>query len=326
MIYTKVAETTRRGFLATTMVAGIMNAEIDRYSAALSGFGPDAKTTLQTVLTKRDYRGGIQASDVAALMKADQLTRQALMLKLLPVAQSFAHAPLSNYFVGAVALGNSGSLYLGCNIEIPGNMLSLATHAEQAAIANAYMSDESGVEALTAGAAPCGHCRQFLSEVSLDVSMRLIMRDGSSVKLSELLPQAFGPRNLGFTQGSFPVKRTRLSLVSGSNDALAVEAWKAACAAYSPYSRSPSGVALLTTTGLVFPGSYIENAAFNPSLPPLESALAGYFAAGRNAGEIQRAILVEGEKSGISQQTTTGSALAILAPGVRLETFLLSSS
>jgi hypothetical protein len=34
--------------------------------------------------------------------------------------------------------------------------------------------------------------------------MRLIMWDGSSVKLSELLPQAFGPRNLGFTQGSFP--------------------------------------------------------------------------------------------------------------------------
>ncbi|MBV8867701.1 MAG: cytidine deaminase, partial [Acidobacteriaceae bacterium] len=272
MIHAKVVETTRRRFLTATMVAGIMSGEENRSATALSSFGPDAKAILRTVLTDRNYRGRVQASEVTALMKADQLTREALMLKLLPVAQSFAYPPLSNFFVGAVALGNSGSLYLGCNIEIPGNMLGLATHAEQAAIANAYMSDESGVEALTAGAAPCGHCRQFLSEVSLDLSMRLIMKDGSSVKLSELLPQAFGPRNLGFTHGSFPVKRARLSLASDSNDALVREALKAACDAYSPYSRSPSGVALSTTTGRIFSGSYIENAAFNPSLPPLETA------------------------------------------------------
>ncbi len=326
MKYAKSVEPTRRRFLLATMAAGISNAQQDRYSEALSTFGSDAKATVQTILTDNKYRGRIQSTDVSALMRTEQLTREALMLKLLPLAKSFAHPPLSNYFVGAVALGNSGSLYLGCNIEIPGNMLGLAVHAEQAAVANAYMSDESGVEALTAGGAPCGHCRQFLSEISLDVSMRLIMRNGSAVKLSELLPQAFGPKNLGFTQGSFPVKRARLSLASGSSDALVVEALIAACACHSPYSRSPSGVALLTSSGRVFSGSYIENAAFNPSLPPLETALAGYFAAGRNAGDIQRAVLVEGKRSGISQQPTTRSALAVLAPSVRLESFALSDS
>jgi cytidine deaminase len=122
------------------------------------------------------------------------------------------------------------------------------------------------------------------------------------------------------------VKRVRLSLASSSNDVLVLEAWKAACGAYSPFSRSPSGVALLTATGRVFSGSYIENAAFNPSLPPLETALAGYFAAGRNAGKIQRAVLVEGEKRGINQLRTTRSAVAVLAPGVQLESVALRSA
>ncbi len=298
-----------------------MSGNDDRYSAALADFKPEARTVLESILADKNYRGRIPAFAVASLMKTQGLAREALMLKLIPVAKSFAHPPLSNYFVGAVALGTSGSLYLGCNIEIPGNMLGLAVHGEQAAIANAYMSDESGVEALTVGASPCGHCRQFLSEVSLDLSMRLILNNGSALRLSELLPQAFGPRNLGFAQGSFPVKRTRLSFASASSDALANEALRAACAAYSPYSRSPSGVALATAQGRTFAGSYIENAAFNPSLPPLETALAGYFAAGRNAGKIQRAVLVEAEKNGISHQSTTRSVLEVLAPAVRLETF-----
>jgi cytidine deaminase len=318
-------EATRRRFLVSAIAGTAAHAADDAFSAPPSSFGANGKAILDGVLADRRYRGQIRAADVAVLMKAERLSRDALMLKLIPVAKSFAHPPLSKYFVGAVALGNSGSLYLGCNIEIPRNMLGLAVHAEQATIANAFMSNEEGVEALTVGAAPCGHCRQFLSEVSPDVSMRLIMRDGSSVKLSELLPQAFGPKNLGFTQGSLPVKHTRMDLVSPSNDPLVIEAWKAACGAYSPYTRSPSGVALLTANGRTFAGSYIENAAFNPSLPPLEAALAGYFAAGRNAGEIQRAVLVERENAGISQRVTTQSALSALAPTVRLENVPLSS-
>lgn len=308
------------------MASRVLNAGDDRYAAAHSGFNAEARSILDAVVNGKNYRGRIPSSDVGALMKAERLRRETLMLKLIPVAKSFAHAPLSNYFVGAVVLGTSGSLYLGCNIEIPGNMLGLAVHGEQAAIANAYMSGESGIEAITVGGAPCGHCRQFLSEVSLDLAMRVIMSDGSAVRLSELLPQAFGPKNLGFNQGSFPVKRERLSLAASSNDGLVKEAFRAACSAYSPYTRSPSGVSLLTSNGRVFAGSYIENAAFNPSLPPLETALAGYFAAGGNAGQIQRAVLVENKKGGISQQSTTQSALAVLAPAARLESHSLLAS
>ncbi|MEG3387511.1 hypothetical protein V5H41_28630, partial [Salmonella enterica] len=40
-----------------------------------------------------------------------------------------------------------------------------------------------------------------------------------------------------------------------------------------PYSHSPSGVALECKDGRIFTGSYAENAAFNPTLPPLQGAL-----------------------------------------------------
>jgi cytidine deaminase len=268
------------------------------------------------------FAGRMEAAEVDALRSAQKLSVQELMMKLLPQAQSRAHPPLSHYFVGAVALGASGSLYFGQNIEIPGNMLGLAVHAEQSAIANAYMSDEAGVKAIAVTAAPCGHCRQFLSEVSLDMS--ILMPNLPAMPLSDLLPRAFGPKDLGMKQGAFPVRRVNRALGSASKDELVLAAWKAACGAYSPYTNSPSGVALSTSSGRVFAGSYIENAAFNPSLPPLETALAGYFAAGPDAGVMERCVLVESPKGGISHEVTTKSVLAAIAPAAKFETFQFS--
>jgi cytidine deaminase len=81
-------------------------------------------------------------------------------------------------------------------------------------------------------------------------------------------------------------------------------------------------VAILTSSGRVFAGSYIENAAFNPSLPPLQAALAGYFAVGKTAGEITRVVLVEGQKSTISQYATTQSTVAAFNGFAKCERFL----
>ena len=43
--------------------------------------------------------------------------------------------------------------------------------------------------------------------------------------------------------------------------------------AYAPYSQCPAGVALITDSGDVYSGGYIESAAYNPSLPPLQTAV-----------------------------------------------------
>jgi cytidine deaminase len=287
---------------------------LTRRDALLSAVG--GAFTIEAWQTRKDFRGQISPAEVNALLESEKLTRDALMRKLLPDAQSHAHAPISNYFVGAVASGVSGALYFGQNIEIDRNPLGLAIHAEQSAIANAFMSDEAGIGAIAIKGPPCGHCRQFLSEI--DLSMRILTPDQEEFKLADLLPHAFGPKNLGVEQRVFQaVARPFLSASVASP--LNQQAWKAASQAYCPYSKSPSGAAILTSNNRIFAGSYIENAAFNPSLPPLQAALAGYFAAGPTAGTITRAVLAEDPKAIISHYATTQATLAAFAPNVKLE-------
>lgn len=278
-----------------------------------------SKRLLETELTNPTFRGRLQQSSVLGLMRTEGVTRDDLMMKLLPVAKSFAHPPLSNFFVGAVALGRTGSMYLGANIEIPRNMLGFTVHAEQSAVANAYMSGETGLEAIAVTAPPCGHCRQFLSELSVVPSLRVLVKDTPVALLSDLLPHPFGPKDLGFKQGALPVRRTPLKLASHSEDPLALSAFSAACTSYSPYTKSPSGVAVLTSSGRTFEGSYIENAAFNPSLPPFEVCMCGVFAAGMSADTVTRAVLVERVQNTVSQKNETHEALAALCPSARFD-------
>jgi hypothetical protein len=61
--------------------------------------------------------------------------------------------------------------------------------------------------------------------------------------------------------------------------------------------------------------------AFNPSLSPLQTALAGLFAAGEDATRIIRVVLVEAEDARISQIVSTEATLASLAPAARLEIY-----
>ena len=42
---------------------------------------------------------------------------------------------------------------------------------------------------------------------------------------------------------------------------------------YAPYSHCPSGLAIATAGGVVYSGPYLESAAFNPSLGPLQAAV-----------------------------------------------------
>ena len=44
-------------------------------------------------------------------------------------------------------------------------------------------------------------------------------------------------------------------------------------ASYAPYSQCPAGLAVITANQDVYAGPYIESAAFNPSLSPLQAAI-----------------------------------------------------
>ena len=53
----------------------------------------------------------------------------------------------------------------------------------------------------------------------------------------------------------------------------ALLATREACFAYAPYSHSPAGLALTTSSGGVYAGRSVESAAYNPSMSPLHVAL-----------------------------------------------------
>ncbi len=249
-----------------------------------------------------------------------------LMLALLPIARQFARAPVSKFHAGAVAKGMptpSGvpNLYYGANHEFTGKTLSSTVHAEQAAVANAWLNGEHGIQALAVSVAPCGHCRQFLSELSTADTLQILLPrdDGPSVAtLTDLLPSPFGPVDMGLSPGLMAASDTKLYLPA--SDPVIKAALEAANASYAPYSKNFSGVALVSDDGTIYQGRYAENAAFNPSLSPLECAFTVMSMNNPPGADlsINCAILVE-KQALISQFGATTAVLASFAPSIQLE-------
>ena len=121
-------------------------------------------------------------------------------------AARHSYSPYSNFAVGAALRFADGSVVTGANVENASYGLALC--AETVAVGKA-MADgiRGGLEAVAVtGPAeepitPCGRCRQVLNELAqlggtdpdiLCVGANEVRR----VKLSELLPHAFGPASL----------------------------------------------------------------------------------------------------------------------------------
>src|SRR5215212_4473716 len=172
------------------------------------------------------------------------------MRTLLPEAAKFARPPVSNFYVGAVVRGmTTGTLYMGANLEFAGEALSFTVHAEQSAVTSAWIHGEHGIDLIAVTAAPCGYCRQFLNELAAPLTIAI---GEETHTLADLLPRAFGPRDLGIDGGLMaPVDH---NLAIDETDELAQAAFHAAKMSYAPYSRSYAGVALRTGDGQVFFG------------------------------------------------------------------------
>jgi cytidine deaminase len=234
------------------------------------------------------------------------------MLSALSAAKRFAISPISGYDVGAVAQGSSGKLYLGANLEFVRASLGFTVHAEQAATINAWQSGEEGLESIAVSAAPCGYCRQFLYELTTADRLVVHVAGEESRLLTELLPAAFGPADLGVEAMLMSPQDHRLALDPPSDDRLVLEALAAANASYAPYSKGYAGVALETESGAVYAGRYAENAAFNPSVAPLESALVMRVLDGHADDAVTRAVLVE-TASKASQDGATRELLRVVS-------------
>ncbi|ESQ50488.1 hypothetical protein EUTSA_v10023108mg, partial [Eutrema salsugineum] len=101
-----------------------------------------------------------------------------------------------------------------------------------------------------------------------------------------------------------------------SSDELKRTALAAANRSYAPYSLCPSGVSLVDCDGKVYRGWYMESAAFNPSLGPVQAAMVDYVANGGGGGyeRIIGAVLVEKEDAVVRQENTARLLLQTISP------------
>jgi cytidine deaminase len=121
-------------------------------------------------------------------------------------ARKMAYAPYSGFCVGAALLGKSGKVYTGCNVE---NAAYTPTNcAERTAVFKAVSEGErefSAIaivggkgEAMAKFCAPCGVCRQVLSEFC-DESLVLVLGTPDDYKeytFAEVFPYSFGKADL----------------------------------------------------------------------------------------------------------------------------------
>ncbi len=264
------------------------------FEKKLAALPPAAADKLYGIMFDTSFDGVISAADAAALAAQMGVTLQQLAFDLVPFAQLYAVAPISNFQVGAVSIGLTGALYYGANLEVVGQALSFTVHAEQATTANAWLHGEQGLSALAISAAPCGYCRQFLYELVDAATLDVVLSSDSTQLLTYFLPDAFGPHDLG-VQGGLMQPQANGLIVQQPLDAAATAALAAANASYSPYTSTFAGVALQTSSGGIYTGRYAENAAYNPSMSPLEAALSRMVFNNQPFSSIVEAVLVEAQ-------------------------------
>ncbi len=120
------------------------------------------------------------------------------LLKAATAVRENAHAPYSNFKVGAAIRAASGAIYTGCNVE--NVAYPEGTCAEAGAIAAMVAAGETEIrEALVIAdsplpVSPCGGCRQKLAEFSkgnVKITMTTIAGNSQNTTMADLLPGAF---------------------------------------------------------------------------------------------------------------------------------------
>lgn len=123
----------------------------------------------------------------------EQLKQEAI------AAMAKAYVPYSKFPVGAAALTEDGRVVSGCNIENASYGVTLC--AECSLVSELFRTGGGKLVAFYCVdkhenvLMPCGRCRQLLYEHS---SEGMLLQTVSGIRtIDEVLPDAFGPRDLG---------------------------------------------------------------------------------------------------------------------------------
>ena len=304
---------------------------VDQFKKYLDNFPISVHEWLETI---PQNRGILAVGPSRTILSTLNISMEELMFQLLPIARLYSKTAISGFQVGAVVKAKASeesdetALFLGANIEFPGQPMNQTIHAEQTAVINAWLQGARQIESIAVTAAPCGCCRQFLYELEGSQHLTVLLQNPSDEKsliynLPDLLPQAFGPQDLGMEGGLItpPARPPKLNLKSESKDQLVLSALAAARSSYAPYSQNIAGCGIQTENGRIYTGPYAENAAFNPSLSPLHTAIISmtmdHFGTDFT---IERAVLVE-KPTSVNQREVCENLLQILAPDAVLEYF-----
>ncbi|MBR2825476.1 MAG: cytidine deaminase [Solobacterium sp.] len=122
------------------------------------------------------------------------------LVELAFQAMENAYAPYSNYHVGAALCTKDGNVFLGANVENAsyGACNCAERNAVFAAYSNGYRKEDiTGLAIVSDGdklAAPCGICRQVLSElINQDTPIYLSNhQEEMTTNINDLLPMQFG--------------------------------------------------------------------------------------------------------------------------------------
>lgn len=273
----------------------------------LAEFPEPGRKQLAQIVTTPSFAGILSTAQTGKLAADMSLTVEELMDTLVPIARCYASPPISNYNVGSVVRGTSGTLYFGGNLEFPGLGLNMTVHGEQAAVVHARLNGETGLDALAVNGTPCGHCRQFLAEIN-NPDLAIIYAGGQSRRLSEVLPSAFMPSALGNQRGMFDRNAPEPELTLDSEDELTNAALQMARQSHAPYSKNWAGMAVKLANGRIVAAPYLESVAFNPSLSPLQNVLVAMSLRQEPWQDIEDAVLIE-QKSALSSQEPMSRAL-----------------
>ncbi|HDL6962184.1 TPA: cytidine deaminase [Yersinia enterocolitica] len=281
-----------------------------RFHDAWAKLPASLQSALEPIMSANDFPAMLTADQVKSVKTISGLDDDELAFALLPLAAACALTPISDFNVGAIARGISGNLYFGANMEFSGTPLQQTIHAEQCAVTHAWLRNEASLVSITVNYTPCGHCRQFMNELNSGTGLHIHLPNRPASTLGQYLPDSFGPKDLNIT--TLLMDPVDHGYKIAGTDVLTQRALKEANYSHAPYSKSHSGVALEAADGTIYTGRYAENAAFNPSLPPLQAALILTNLAGKDCGAIRRAVLVEGSKPVLTQWNATQATLAAL--------------
>ena len=130
------------------------------------------------------------------------MTDKDVLIEAAKQARENAHAPYSNFRVGAALRSSSGRIFGGCNVENATYGLTMC--AERVAIFKAVSEGERGFRAIAvitdtdALTPPCGACRQLIWEFCGDIPVSMANLKGKIevVQMRELFPRPFDDSNL----------------------------------------------------------------------------------------------------------------------------------